>query len=161
MGSYREMLYIINSIFWAGVFSLEHWYKYLIVTLTCTVKYFAGVLYAGIEGLNFWEIWAFGTLGGIIGIVVFSYTGSKIRHFYHERRKKKRESINYRRAKKWYLFWKKYGIWGMALISPFISPMVSVFVSLAFSESPARIIRVMGSAILLWSLVLALLMQIR
>ncbi len=129
--------------------------------MLCTVKYLVGVLYAGVEGLNFWEIWLFGTLGGVIGVIFFSYTGSGIRHFYLERRKKKKLQFNYRKAKKWYIFWKKYGIWGVAFISPFISPMISVFISLAFSESPKRIVKVICTAILIWSLIFALIIEIR
>jgi hypothetical protein len=136
-------------------FHLANFYKYLIFTFTCMVKYLVGIIYAKADGLNFYETAAFGALGGILGVVFFAYFGAALRKYYLAHRRAKKKPINFRRAKRIRSFWNQYGLIGLSVICPFISPMLAVFIALAFREEPRRIIPFMSISVLIWSILLA------
>jgi hypothetical protein len=94
---------------------------------------------------------------------LFAYFGNTIRVYYRKRRKErgKTKKQNMRRALRLGRFWMRYGIWGISVISPFISPMVAVFIALTFREKPNRIIRHIGLAIVISSFLIALIGEIR
>lgn len=143
-----------------GLFEMEHLHKYLILMLTCMVKYLVGMIYAKADGLNFYEILTFGALGGMLGVVVFSYFGAFLRVYLKRLKKRFRLKQNYSRAKRLMAFWHKYGIIGMAAISPFVSPMIAVIVALAFREKPLNIIRYYCTALVLWTVIFSLIFEL-
>lgn len=144
----------------SGLFELERLHKYLILMLTCTVKYLVGMIYAKADGLNFYETLTFGALGGILGVIVFSYFGAFLRRYSKGLRKYFQLKHNYSRAKRLMTFWHKYGIIGMAFISPFVSPMIAVIVALAFREKPLNIIRYYCTALVLWTVIFSLIFEL-
>ena len=136
-----------------SIFSTAHIPAYLSVIGTCILKYLVGVILAYTQGFNFWELVSSIFVGGILSILLFTYSGSFIRKFLLKKFPPK--TPNLRRALKWARFWRKYGIIGVSVISPIISPMLAVFIALAFREKPERIMRFMGTSLLLWSFLLA------
>lgn len=142
-----------DTFLFISIFSASHIPSYISVIGTCMLKYLIGVILAYTQGFNFWEIVVSIFIGGILGILIFSYFGSIIRKFLL--RKFPPKTKNLRRALKWGRFWRKYGIIGVSAIAPFISPMLAVFIALAFREKPERIVRFVGTSILIWSFLFA------
>lgn len=145
-----------NLSFLLAFFHISHLHQYGIVVLSCMVKYLVGIIYAGGIGLNYYETATFSALGGILGVVFFSYFGAGLRKYYLAWRRKKKEPINFRRAKRIRNFWNRYGLYGIAVICPFISPMLAVFIALAFREDYRKIIKYLSISVLIWSMLLPL-----
>lgn len=147
-----------NFSFLFAFFHSSNLHKYGIVTLSCMVKYLVGIIYAGADGLNYYETATFSALGGVLGVVFFSYFGAGLRKYYLAWRRKKQHPINFRRAKRIRNFWNHYGLLGIAFICPFISPMLAVFIALAFREDYRKIIKYLSISVVIWSLLLPLLL---
>lgn len=132
----------------------QAFYHYLIAVASCAVKYLVGVIYAGAQGFTFIEIWIIGSIGGVLGTVVFSLIGAKLRKILAKRRKP-HQKINFKRAKRIRKFWHIVGLPGIALVAPFLSPMVSVFIAIAFREDTKRIMLWISVSLLIWTPILA------
>lgn len=135
------------------IFSVENIPAYLSVIGTCMLKYLVGVILAYTQGFHFWEIVSTIFVGGILGVFLFVSFGTVIRKFLLRKFPPKTRSL--RTALKWGRFWRKYGIVGVSVIAPFISPMLAVFIALAFREKPERIVRFIGTSLLIWSFLFA------
>lgn len=136
---------------------LEHLDTYILVYFTCTTKFLPGMLIAFAGELNFLEAFISSSLGGISGVIFYIYFGKQIAKAFGKyfKRKKPRSFSSKRRL---LTFWLKYGLIGVALITPpIISPPVGVAIALSFREKPKKIITYMAISVLLWAALLAFL----
>lgn len=127
-----------------------------------TVKIIPAVALAIIQKLSSLEIFIAIAVGGISGIVFFSYWGTLARKGLKKRRKKraknkKPKKINYRRNRRLLIIWKKFGLYGIAFLTPpILSPPVGAIIAVSFGEKQSRIILFMTISTLFWALVFAL-----
>jgi membrane protein YqaA with SNARE-associated domain len=135
---------------------------YLIVALTGAVKFLPAVVLSYSQQFNFWEILITASAGGIAGTVVYTYFGTEIRKWiqHHIHRKKKRK-INFKRLRTILKLWHRFGIYGIAFLTPpILSPPIGVAIAVAFKEKPRHIILVMSVSFLFWALLLATLWEL-
>ena len=127
--------------------------SYLTVALLSSVKFTLGMGVALAKNYGFWEIVLVAGGGAWLGSVIITYFGNQIRKWLEKQFNSKPKSFAYRR--KIYKFWKRYGLAGVALVAPIISPPVSIGIAISFHEKPAKIILYMTLSIAFWTFLLA------
>lgn len=128
---------------------------YFSVALVSSVKFFWGVIMALLKpGFGFWEILISAGGGAWLGALVFTYFGTEIRKLILSRFKP--SSVSFARRRQMYIFWKKYGLLGVTLLIPLISPMVSIGIAVSFQEKPRRILAYMTVAIFVYTALMAI-----
>jgi uncharacterized membrane protein len=108
------------------------------------------------------EIFISLSIGGILGIVFFTFFGVRIRRWRKARRMRlgHTKPLKIRRARRMKRLWNKFGIIGIALLTPpMISPPLGALIAVFFNERPARIYLFMFLSVFLWSAVFALVGQ--
>lgn len=131
----------------------------LIASGISTLKILPAVGFALLKNFTWWEIFISVSVGGISGVVFFSFWGTRIRKWLKERRKrrKKHKKINIRKARKILRIWKTFGLYGIAFLTPpLISPPVGAIIAVAFGESYGRILLYMSVSTLAWAAIFAL-----
>jgi len=125
---------------------------YLSVFVVSGVKFMVGVAMSLARGLSFWEQFLCTTVGGIAGSVFFTYLGDAIRRWISRLRGRSPKPL----ATRWVRLWERYGLWGVALLTPpILSPPVGTAIALAFRTPRGLLIKRLTIAILLWGFVFA------
>lgn len=139
-------LYILSTSL-----SLKQIGGYVSIALVGTVKFWLSVLIALGADYSMLEVFLSGSLGAFLGVWVFTFFGTQIRKWI-VKRLPKRKPMSFARRRKIYTFWKKFGLWGVAFLGPFISPPVAVGIAVSFREKPSKIIFSMTVSIVFWTL---------
>lgn len=127
--------------------------EYLSVFLMSGFKFMVGVGMSMAMKLSFWEQFLTTTAGGIAGVVFFTYLGDKIRAWVARRRGRPVSALP---SARWAHFWEKYGLWGVALLTPpILSPPVGTAIALAFGTPRERIVLRTSLAMVVWGLAFA------
>ncbi|MEM6806848.1 MAG: hypothetical protein AAF696_35935, partial [Bacteroidota bacterium] len=87
------------------------------------------------DHLNFFDILISVGGGALISVVVYTYFGGAIRAWI-KKTFKRNKSVSFKKRRRTYMFWKRYGLLGTAALAPILSPMLSVAVAVAFKEKP-------------------------
>ncbi len=126
---------------------------YLSVFFVSGVKFMVGVALSLAKGLSFWEQFLCTTAGGIAGSVFFTYLGDAVRRWISKIRGRPPRPL----APHWMRLWERYGLWGVALLTPpLLSPPIGTAVALAFRTPRRDLVQRLVIAMLLWGLVFAL-----
>jgi hypothetical protein len=133
---------------------------YVGVALLSGFKFLPGVALSLGLGFNWWERALSTGLGGVLGVVVFTYFGEalgKLWAKYRRRRKLKAKEQQDGPAKPTMAqrLWHRFGLWGVTILVPFLMPAVATAIALSFGTPRGRILRFMVPSILLWALVFA------
>ena len=145
------------------VFREEALWLYLTVMFTCAIKYIPGaVLSFGLK--HFWEIFLCCSIGSILGSVFFAYAGTAVRKVIEQwlKNRKRKKVVPFAKKRKLVLrrqrinwLWDKYGLYGIAAITPLMSTPLGVSIAISFDEPPRKIIRYMAVSMIIWSLAIA------
>lgn len=87
--------------------------------------------------------------GAITGTAVFTYFGEHIMDWWSARFGS-RKPTSFSRRRKILFYWRRFGLYGAAVILPFISPPVGVAIASAFRESPLRIVITYSISLIVW-----------
>lgn len=102
--------------------------------------------------------------GGIFGVFIYSFFGVRIRNIITKWRDSRRtgpKKINYKRLRFYVRVWKKYGLTGIAFLTPpLLSPPIGTLIAVSMGESVKRILIYMSISILLWGILFATLGEI-
>lgn len=124
--------------------------------LFSSVKFLFAPATVYLSGYNYWETLVITIVGGILGVVVFFYTGSAIFSYINERfsRGTKKKSFN-KRNRLLIRVKSSWGIIGLAIITPCIVsiPFGSLLAARYFRNDP-RTITFLITAVIMWSLIL-------
>ena len=137
-------------------------HEILSVSILSAVKFIPGFLLALGYDLNTFQTFLSVSLGGLMGVAIYSYFGNEIRNYFdaRKRRKGKLRHPNKQKIKRLRLIlgvWKKYGIYGIAFLTPpILSPPVGTLIALAFGEKAPRIVLFMGISCFFWGLAFAM-----
>ncbi|MCX7606958.1 MAG: hypothetical protein N2170_06825 [Bacteroidia bacterium] len=127
--------------------------QYLSVALLSGVKFMVGVAMSLALGLNFWEQFLSTTIGGIAGVSFFTYLGDTLRSWIARKRNRPLSPLP---SAKWSRLWEKYGLWGVALLTPpILSPPIGTAIALAFGTPRPLLLWRMSIAMVLWGLFFA------
>lgn len=111
-------------------------------------KFMVGVAMSMAVGLSFWEQFLITTTGGIAGVWFFTYLGDRIRQWINARRRSPPKNPSLSR---WHLLWAKYGLWGVAILTPpILSPPIGTALALAFGSPRHAIAWRMTIAMIGW-----------
>ncbi|MCS7163362.1 MAG: hypothetical protein NZ958_08600 [Bacteroidia bacterium] len=129
---------------------------YLPVFLMSGLKFMVGVGMSLLMHLTFWEQFLLTAGGGIVGVGFFTYLGDKVRAWWRGRR----PAASPAASAKWRRLWERYGLWGIAFLTPpLLSPPVGTALALAFGSPRNQIFLRMSLAMIAWGLFFALLGQ--
>ncbi|MGQ9863747.1 MAG: hypothetical protein ACUVRD_04605 [Bacteroidia bacterium] len=129
---------------------------YVTIFLWSGVKFIVGVGISVAGKLNFWEQAICTITGGITGVTVFAFLGDKIRDIIYRFRGKKPVGFSPR----WAYLWQRWGLWGIALLTPpILSPPVGVSIALAFGTPIRKVLFVMYLSMIGWGLLFAAVWQ--
>jgi hypothetical protein len=131
---------------------------WLSVMALATVKVLPALGLAIAHDMKPWEIFSALAGGSMLGVTFFTLFGLQIRRWQKERRIRKGivKPLNFRKARKWKRMWLKFGLPGVALITPpMISPPVGALIAVIFERRRGRILLYMGISILIWSTIFA------
>jgi hypothetical protein len=98
--------------------------------------------------------------GTMIGVGFFTFFGLRIIKWRKERRRRLGivKPLNYRKARKYKRMWIRFGLPGIALLTPiFFGPAIGAVIAIIFERSQMRIFLYMGVSIAVWSAIFALL----
>jgi hypothetical protein len=134
--------------------------EWLSVVGVASLKVIPGLALAIAHQMSPLEIFLALTIGSSLGVLIFTLFGLRIRRWRKERRKRKgiRKPLNFRKARKWKRLWSRYGLPGVALLTPpMLSPPIGTLIAVLFERRKGRILIFMGASILLWCTIFALL----
>jgi membrane protein DedA with SNARE-associated domain len=140
------------------IISIRRVGSYLLVALSSSTKIMVGVALSVAGKYNMLEFILANTLGGIGGIWLYTYFGTRIRNWVSTWRKNKKP-MSFARRRKLYQFWHKYGLAGLAIAMPFFSPPVAVGIAVTFREKPKRILLFMSISVFAWTVIFYVLKQ--
>lgn len=128
--------------------------KYLSVFVVGMFKFFVAPITGYGLGLGFFENFICMVSGMTLSALIFSYLGVYIKQRLAVLFPKKRILFTARTRRIVYV-WQKYGLWGIALLTPVVlSPVVGTLIASSFGESPARIVYVMFLSASIWGIIL-------
>lgn len=141
---------------------MNEFLEWLTVVGLASLKVLPALGLALAHKLPAWEIFISLAIGSMLGVTFFTLFGLRIRRWRKERRKRKgiRKPFNIRKARKWKRLWIRYGLPGVALLTPpVLSPPVGALIAVIFERRQGRILLYMGLSILVWCSLFALLGQ--
>ena len=133
--------------------------------LVSSVKFLAGppiVYYGQLDNYTFLEANMYCIAGGSLGVLFFMFLSKKIITFFNIIRIKHQPSQKKfsNRTRKMVVFWKTYGLLGIAFVTPVIlSIPVGTFIATKFVSNKKKIFLYMFCSIVLWSIILTTLME--
>lgn len=144
-----------------GRFGLYAW-----VILVSVLKYFVGLGFMVGYKFNFLEMWICGALGCMIATVISTYVGEWLivgmknpifRAKFQRFKFWKSKPMSFSRRRKIHIYWRKYGIYGVAAFTPILfMPPLAVGIALSFREDKKHILTFFCIAELIWTLILAI-----
>ncbi len=133
------------------------WGEYAVVAVWTGLKFFVGLGFALAFRLHWVEQFLCMGLGGVAGSYVFAYFGDALSVLWRRIWRRPAPHTLTEPNVTHQLFWQRYGLLGVAVITPFIMPAVAAAVALAFGTPPRRVARALALSLLLWALAFALL----
>ncbi|MBS0001204.1 MAG: hypothetical protein KFF73_19625 [Cyclobacteriaceae bacterium] len=129
--------------------------KYLTVYLISMLKFVGGPTLGAAVGLTFLETVILTILGMMTTVLVISLFGHSFREWLNRifRRDKK---LFTKRNRKFVVFWKRYGLFGVSFLTPVIfSPILGTLLVHAFGGSTRKILGYMLISAVFWSFALS------
>ncbi|MEZ4685189.1 MAG: hypothetical protein R3B47_03735 [Bacteroidia bacterium] len=129
--------------------------KYALIFITSVFKYLLGVAMTFPAKFSFLELLLTAGLGGCVGIMLFTFFGSKIIRLIelHLRRNK---TLPFKVRRRIVKVWRRFGIVGVAVLTPFLSPPIAVAIALSFHTKPRKTVIWLCGSVIAWSLLFAL-----
>lgn len=94
--------------------------KYLSVYLLSMLKFIAGPTMGPAMGFSWLETVVVTVMGMMTSVIIFTFFGKRIRAWYLKRRGGKKPKLFTRRNRRFVTVWKKYGVAGVAMLTPLI-----------------------------------------
>lgn len=133
--------------------------KYLTVYLFSMVKFIGGPASGLAFGLSWIETFIFTVLGMMTSVLLFSLLGKNLKKRIFGRYYAKKKLFTSRNRKIVYI-WRKYGLQGVAFLTPVIfSPIIGTMVATSFGEPVKRIFFYMLGSAIFWGVIFSLLIQ--
>lgn len=136
---------------------MSYWLQIVGLMLLSSIKFLFAPATVLVSGFDYWDTILITTSGGWLGVLIFYYFGKIIvglfmRRYFASKKKKQK----FTRSNKLIIRIKsKFGIFGLALVSPVIIsiPVGSILAARYFGDDKRAVYAMMGS-VLLWSFAL-------
>jgi len=135
--------------------------KYASVFFSSMLKFVAGPAMGAAMGLSFIETTLFTVAGMMTTVMLISLFGPALRKFITGRITKKRTKFS-PRNRKFVIFWKSYGILGVAFLTPVLfSPVLGSLLLNSISKTPkTKIISYMLVSAVFWSFAMVKMIEV-
>lgn len=125
------------------------------VLLVSSVKFLIALIGAAANPqFGFWEVALLPASGAIAGVFVYTYFGQRIQEWFRSTFTRAKPA-DFRKQRRTYRLWHRYGLIGVSFLNVIISPMISVGIAVSFNEKPSRILFWNCLSIVFWSFVMA------
>ncbi len=141
--------------------TMQLFIKYGTVFIGSMFKFIFGPLAGTAAGLATWETCLL-TFGGMMtSVVIFSLVGSEARTAWVQRLRRRRQAKAFsRRNRRLVFIWRRFGLRGVAFLTPLIfSPILGTVLAVSFGEPPRRIVPAMLVSAMFWSVALTFLVD--
>jgi membrane protein YqaA with SNARE-associated domain len=130
--------------------------KILVVISLSGIKFLIAIPLSAFKyDFNFLQTLLFSVVGGVLGVLIFSYLSEKIYNLFAKNKKSK---IKNRSIKKIIAIKtaRKYGLFGIAFLTPiFLSIPIGTFLALRFFPEKKKTIPILITSVIGWSLILS------
>ena len=134
---------------------MERFIDYLVVFAMSMFKFIFGCVGGAVRGFSYFETLIVTVFGMMTSVIIFTYFGIAIRNWFYIAFKKKRKIFS-RRSRRLVKIWRKYGIIGVAFLTPlFFSPIGGTLIAVSFGERKERIFFHMFWSAVLWAAIFA------
>lgn len=106
---------------------MSDWFQYCLIFLLSTVKLVLGsvpmsIVLVKMNGISFIFSMFICCFGGFTGVIIFTRTGEKIWEWWDKLTsdKNKSKNISIKKIRRFIIIRNKYGLWGIALLSPIL-----------------------------------------
>ncbi|WP_291722319.1 hypothetical protein [Bernardetia sp.] len=128
---------------------------YLVVFAMSMFKFIFGCVGGAVRGFSYFETVLITVLGMMTSVIIFTFFGISIRNWYFRNFRKKRKIFS-KRSRNIVKIWRKYGIVGVAFLTPVIfSPIVGTIIAVSFGEDKKRIFFHMLWSATIWAMILS------
>lgn len=135
---------------------METWTEVVIIFLLSSVKLVLGISTALLKKYLWWEIMLVCASGGVAGTLFFYYAGISFFKWVDSLWAGKRK-INYARNKRYLEYVKKYGMWGIIVLTPvLLSIPVGNIIGARYFRRTRYFVVWMVLSVIGWTLLLAL-----
>lgn len=133
---------------------LSHIYKWLSVMIFSMIKFAGGPLAGTAFGLTPLETILFTIVGMMLSVVIVTYFGQWLKKIFASKMKTPKPVFT-KKNRNTVRFWKKYGIWGVAALTPILfTPIGGTAIVVSFGEPAKRILVYMLIAAVFWAVVI-------
>ena len=133
--------------------------KYITVFLLSMVKFIGGPISGAAAGLTWLETFIFTVAGMMTSVLIFSLLGTTAKQKLFKRWQQKKKLFT-PRNRRMVRTWRKYGLKGVAFLTPvFFSPIIGTVMAAAFGESKRRIFLYMLGSALFWGIIFSVFIQ--
>ena len=129
--------------------------KYLTVYLVSMFKFLVGPTLGTAMGLSPIETIIATVLGMMTSVIIISFFGPRLRQWLNKTFNKDQKLFT-KRSRKFVTFWRRYGLFGIAFLTPvFFSPILGSLLVNAFEGSKPKIIGYMLFSAIFWAIALS------
>ncbi|MFK7971623.1 MAG: hypothetical protein AB8F95_14755 [Bacteroidia bacterium] len=127
--------------------------KYAAIFLTSVFKYLVGIAMGLADTLSLVELLLTAGLGGCVGIIMFTYFGARIAKLI-ELHLRKNKTLSFKTRRRIVKVWKRFGILGVAVLTPLLSPPLAVAIAISFHTKPRKTMIWLCGSILIYTVLL-------
>ena len=136
---------------------MTEFFKISGLLLFSALKFFLAPATVLISGYDIWQTILITSSGGVGGFFFFYLFGSMIYKKYQELFQPKQKKIFTPRKRKMVKYKKKYGFWGLAVLTPVLFGIpLGALIAAAFFPERQRTIAVFVSSIIIWSVLISI-----
>ena len=118
-------------------------------------KFIFGCVGGAVRGFSYFETVWITVFGMMTSVIIFTYFGIAIRNWFFRTFYRKRKIFS-KRSRRIVRIWRKYGIVGVAFLTPVLfSPIVGTLIAVSFGEDKRRIFFHMIWSAVLWAVILS------
>lgn len=127
--------------------------EYISIYFLSMVKFIAGPSMGPLLGFTYAETVLVTILGMMTSVVIFTFFGMRIRNWYQKKRKKAPKKFT-KRNRRFVSIWKKYGLFGIAFLTPIIfTPIGGALLASTLGGERRKILFYMLCSAIFWSMV--------
>ena len=127
--------------------------KYVTVVGWTMVKFIFGPVFSAMFDIPFAHAVLLTIAGMMLAVLIFTFAGSEIRKWWQGKFGKNRKTFTPRK-RNMVKVWRKYGIWGVAVLTPLIfTPIGGTMIAVSFGEKKSKILFAMLLSGTFWALI--------
>lgn len=127
--------------------------KYITVIGWTMVKFIFGPVFSAMFDIPFFHAVLLTITGMMLAVLLFTFAGTEIRKWWQARFSKNKKIFTARK-RNMVKVWRKYGIWGVAALTPLIfTPIGGTMIAVSFGEKKSKILLAMLISGIFWAFV--------